>query len=585
MEIFKRFFKEYLKPEKKGLAIAVIMMFFVAVISTVIPQMIRLVIDRIIPQKDFSLLNWVIIGSFFLLVIRNLLTLYRVKLVFVISQKVLLEIRKRLYSHLQHLSLSYYEQNLTGKIASRVTNDVKDLQRMIVAGSSRLIQQSLTIVGVIIFLFVMNWRLTLVTMSLFPIMLFITSKFGRKLRKVNKNIQQKMADMSGVLQEAISGMKIVKAFVNEEHELNKFMKEAVENKRLNIKRGSLYARLDTSINFTSRSSTLIILWYGGLQVMNQNLTVGELAAFITYTQMLFRPIIRLTMLNNIIQQGMSSLERIFEVLDTEVEVKEKSGAVELIDCQGEIIFEDVSFSYASEEEVLHNINLEVSPGEMVALVGPSGAGKTSIINLLLRFYNLDSGRIKIDGVDIEDYTLDSLRQQMGIVLQDPILFSGTIKENLIYGCPEASQEEIERAAKAANAHQFITNFPNGYETEIGEKGIKLSGGQKQRVAIAMALLKDPKILILDEATSSLDSESESLIQNALENLYLNRTTFVIAHRLSTIVKADKIVVIKEGKIKEVGNHKELLEEDGVYKELYDAQFKKETLYLDADQVS
>lgn len=546
-------------------------MMFSALITALIPQLIRIIIDDIIQAGNYEELNRILLLALVVLLIKSFFHWYRVRLNFRVAQKVMYDLSKDMTSHLYNLSLRYYENNISGRIMSRVISDVNSLQQMIVMGSSQLVEQMLTIVGVIIFIFYMNWQLSAVTLLLFPALLIIIILISNRMRRTSKEIQKKIGEMAGVLQEAMAGIKVVQSFNRHDLELKKFSNLAYDRSQLGIQRGNLVAKMESSVDFTTNIATVIVLWYGGTLVINQQLSTGELASFILYIQLLFRPIVRMSMLNNVVQSGIASLERIYEVLDQKPEVAEKPNAIDMNLVKGEVEFRNVTFKH-SEEPVLKKINLKVEPGDMVALVGPSGAGKTSLINLIARFYDVNEGAILIDGVDIRDVTLESLRRHIGMVLQEPILFSGTIKANLLYAKDGASKEEILTAAKAAHAHEFISQLPQGYDTEIGEKGVKLSVGQKQRIALAMAILMNPRILILDEATSSLDSESENLIQQALEKIYQKHTTFVIAHRLSTIVNAHRIVVIDKGEIVAIGNHEELLAKGGLYARLYNAQF-------------
>lgn len=546
-------------------------MVIAALVNALVPQLVRIVIDDIVYDGSYEQLNRVLFFAACILIIKAGFHWVRVKLNYKVAQFILFDLGRDLTSHLYRLSLRYYERNITGRIMARVISDVNSLQQMIVMGSSQLVEQLLTIIAVVIFIFLMNWQLSLITLVLFPILLVVVIYVSSRMRGTSKEIQKKIGEMAGVLQEAMGGIKVVKSFNRHQRELEKFTDIAQERKKLGVKRGSLIAHLETSVDFTTNITTVLILWYGGIQVMSEQLTVGELASFVTYVQLLFRPIVRMSMLNNILQSGIASLERIYEVFDEVPEVREIENPIDIKNVKGEVKFENVCFSHGTKE-VLKNINLTVKPGEMVALVGPSGAGKSSLVNLIPRFYDINEGSITVDGIDIRELTIDCLRRNTGMVLQEPLLFSGTIKENLLYAKEDAKDEEIMEAAKAAHAHDFIVKLNQGYDTEIGEKGVRLSVGQKQRIALAMAILKNPKILILDEATSSLDSESENLIQKALDQLYRDRTTFVIAHRLSTIVNAHRIVVIDKGEVVAIGSHKELLQQDGLYAKLYKAQF-------------
>ncbi|MBS4024646.1 MAG: ABC transporter ATP-binding protein [Clostridia bacterium] len=570
MELLKRF-TYYLRPYWGSILLISAMMIFSAIVTTLIPQVIRIVIDDVVSTGNWQLLNLVIGVTVVVMAVRAGFNWYRIRLNFKVSQDILFDLSKDLTAHLYNLSLRYYERNITGRILARVISDVNSLQQMIVMGSSQLVEQTITIFAVLVVIFMMNWQLSLATLILFPIMVFLVATISWQMRLVSKEYQVKIGEMAGILQEALSGIKMVQAFNRQGLELTKFAGKAGEKKDLGIVRGNQVAKLETSVDITTNLSTLIILWYGGNQVMAGTLSVGQLASFLVYMQLLFRPIVRMSMLNNVVQSGIASLERIYEVFDQQSDIVDLPGAIDLEKIEGQIAFHHVSFSHGNEQ-VLNDISFTVNPGEIIALVGPSGAGKTTLVNLIPRFYDICTGVITIDGVDIKQVKLASLRQHMGMVIQEPILFSGTVRNNLLYARDDLTEEEMIQAAKAANAHDFIIQLPQGYHTEIGEKGVKLSVGQKQRIALAMAILKNPKILILDEATSSLDSESEQLIQQALEQLYQNRTTLVIAHRLSTIVNADRIMVIDQGRIVAQGKHDELIREEGLYRKFYEAQF-------------
>ena len=580
MPLFKRMFK-YLLPYKGRLIAGIVSMlfhsFFTIFFIRIFQDLIETIIQSINSGKEgLQLLNWIALSMIIVYFLKGIVYYGQEYLVSYVTQKAIRDIRGDLYAHLQSLSLSYYNRNKTGEIISRVTNDVEKLQQAIVNGVIGIFYQLVTMIGGIVYLLYLNVRLTLLLIVMLPLMTYILGKFNQKIRRVSKRVQVKIADISDVLQETISAIRVVKSFGREEHEYQRFSLENEDNYRAKLKTAQYGAILSPVIEFIAAIAFTIILWYGGYEVFHGRMEPSALIAYFTLLLAITAPLRSLTRLSSIIQQALAASERIFETMDiSNYIIEEKADAIRLERVKGRVEFERVFFSYKKGEIILKNINLTASPGEVVALVGSSGAGKTTLVDLIPRFYDPDSGRIYLDGKDIKGFCLASLRQQIGIVPQETILFGGTIRDNIAYGDLAATEEEIIAAAQAANAHLFVTGFEDGYSTIVGERGVGLSGGQKQRIAIARALLKDPRILILDEATSALDAESEALVQEALERLMKDRTTFVIAHRLTTILNADKIVVLSRGTIVEQGTHADLIDRKGIYYNLYQGQFKED----------
>jgi subfamily B ATP-binding cassette protein MsbA len=578
MELAKRVLR-YLQPYKGRLVLGVISMLCNAFFTVFFFDQFQKLMDVIISglyenESSITELNLLAIGMFLIFFFRAIFQYGEKYFTAYVSQSAIKDMRNDLYGHLQCLSLDFYAKNKTGEIMSRATNDVGILQGAIVSGAIGIFSLFFQLAFGLFKLFYDNWRLTLATFIVFPLIAYVIDKFNKKIRKVSKKAQVKVASVSDILQETISGIRVVKSFGREEYEYERFSNENFENFRANMKNSQLNATLTPITELLASLSFIIILWYGGREVMAGKMTPGELTGYFALLLYITNPLKSLTRLSGTIQRALAAAERIFEVIDIEPTVRNKKDAKELNDINGYIEFKDVKFSYKDDEIALDGINLAANPGQVIALAGSSGAGKSTLVNMIPRFYDPDSGEITIDGIDIRDVTIDSLRDKIGIVPQETVLFSGTIADNILYGRLDASEEEVINAAKAANAHDFIIQFPKGYKTEIGERGAGLSGGQKQRIAIARAILKDPDILILDEATSALDTESEALVQEALDRLMKNRTTFVIAHRLSTILDADKIVVMERGKVVEMGSHQELLVKGGLYKKLYEIQFNK-----------
>jgi ATP-binding cassette subfamily B protein len=488
-----------------------------------------------------------------------------------LGNKVILDLRTSAYEYLQRLSLSFYNKKETGRLMSRISYDTGNLQNFIVHSIQDLIMNLFMLIGMCTFLFYTNWRLAALTLIPIPIMTVGSIIFGKKMHVVYHKVWRKMAGISAILADTIPGVRVVKAFVAEDREIDRFNKTNDENFQANmvaVKLSTIYFPL---MGFVTFAGGIIIRWFGGRDILTGGMTLGELTLFMGYMWQFYGPIQALTRLNQSLQMAAAAAERVFEIMDAQPEVDSKKDSVELPTVRGDIKFDNVVFSYEEDKNALDGISFDIKAGQMVGLSGPSGAGKTTLINLIGRFYDVTEGSIKVDGYDVRDVNVRSLRDQIGIVLQDPFLFHGTIAENISYSKPHSSRAEIVAAAKAANAHDFIMKFPDGYDTMLAERGGGLSGGEKQRISIARAILKNPRILILDEATSSVDTETESLIQAAIERLVEGRTTFAIAHRLSTLRKADKLIILEKGKIAEMGSHDELLENDGLYKRLVDLQ--------------
>jgi len=564
----------YIKPYSRQLTMALLCMLIFSLCNIAVMPLVSK-ISSAVGAKDFARINILIGITLALFFIKGLFQYGQGYLASFIGQRVVTDLRIQTFKHLQDLSLDFYAKWKTGEIMSRTINDISNIQLAIVVISTEIIPQMLTLIGVLGYLLYLNWRLTLLALLITPVFVFAITKFGQEMREIGRNAQKKIADISNLLQETITGARIVKSFTMESHEIKKFKKEAEHSFDWSMKEAQIDTTQKPIMGFLQVVAVVVVIWFGCFEVINGRLNPSDLIAFFAGAFLLIDPIIVISKINTTIQKALSSAERIFEVIDIQPSVKEKPDSSVMPQIKGAVKFSGIRFSYGKGEEVLSGIDLSADPGTIIAIVGPSGAGKTTFVNLIPRFYDPTQGSVSIDDRDIKDFTLDSLRKQIGIVPQDTILFSGTIKDNIKYGKMDARDEEIITAATLANAHDFIMTLPKSYDTEVGERGALLSGGQRQRIAIARAILRNPAILILDEATSSLDTESERLIQNALQNLIKGRTTFIIAHRLSTVQNADRIIVLKDGNIIEEGSHQQLIEKDGFYKKLFDMQFKQD----------
>jgi subfamily B ATP-binding cassette protein MsbA len=553
-------------------SIAIACIIFASAANLYVPWIIKDVIDDVLTAKDMTMLNIIAGGIILVYLLRGIFFYGQTYLMSFVGQRVIIDIREALYRHLQRLSLSYFETRRTGAIMSYITNDVAALQSALVESVIEFVTEAAVLIGSIGAMLFIDWKLTLLTLVTLPLVAQAISVFGKKLRTAGRVLQERTADITSVLQETVVAVRVIKSFVREDYEIERFNRENYNNFRAQMKTAQLMATLTPIIEFLAALGVTVIIWYGGKEVISGNLTSGSLIAFLIYVVNLSNPIKRLSRVYGNIQRAMAAAQRVFEVLDTEPAIKDMPGAIELPAIKGNVVFDNVNFEYKPGEPALKGISLDAKVGQMVAIVGPSGAGKTTIANLIPRFYDPYAGTIKIDGYDIKTVTLSSLRKQIGIVPQETMLFNGTVYENILYGDLDASSEDVVAAAKAANAHEFISAMPQGYDTQIGERGTKLSGGQRQRIAIARAILKNPQVLILDEATSALDTESEALVQEALDKLMIGRTAFVIAHRLSTVQRANVILVLDKGQIVEKGTHKELVSAGGLYSKLYQVQF-------------
>jgi subfamily B ATP-binding cassette protein MsbA len=571
----------YVRPYWLPLVLGAISLVALTLLSLAIPWAVQKLVDVVIVGEDWAQLNTIALILAGILVFRAVFGSANTYLIAWVGERVVANLRREIYEHLLSLSLGFFAGQRVGEIVSRVGNDVQVIQMAVTRNLVSLVQQVVTVAGVLVIVAMMNWRLTLLLLVAVPAMVVVTKLMGRRIRRISRLVQDALASASGVVEETMGGIRIVKSFAREEYELKRFGAKVDDLFNAAMRRTGIYATMGPLISLLMYSGLALVLWVGGREVLRGQLTPGQLIAFLLYAFMLTGPMGGFAGLYGQIQAALGATERVFELLDTGPDIVQAPDASPLPAIVGHVAFQNVSFDYDPRQPVLCNVTLEAHPGQVVALVGPSGVGKTTLVNLIPRFYDPGGGTITIDGQDVRQVTLHSLRDQIGIVPQETLLFSDTIAANIRYGKLDASQAEIEAAARAANAHEFIVHeLPDGYDTQVGERGIKLSGGQRQRIAIARAILKDPRILILDEATSSLDTESEQLVQEALERLMhperegLGRTTFVIAHRLSTITKADQIVVLHGGCVVEKGTHKGLLgQEDSLYRHYYALQFR------------
>jgi subfamily B ATP-binding cassette protein MsbA len=527
---------------------------------------------RAIGDKDLWLLNWTALGIVGLYILKGLFTYGQEYLSYFVSNRIIIDLRVQLYEHLQALSLDFYGQWHTGELLSRMMNDIAVIQNTILTSFTATIPQTVLLVGLLVYIFWLNWTLSLLTLVALPLIVQVIRMFASQLRRISEHVQQKTADITSHVQETVSQIRVVKSFTMEQAETDKFKKENAKAFSITMAAVQILSTQSPVIALLQACAAVGIVWFGGKQIIDGTLTLPQLISFATALGIMTDPGSTLSKSFTVFAQGMASVKRVFELLDIKPTIVNAKNATVLPPIRGEVEFRNLSFAY-EQEAVLSGISLSVKPGEAIALVGRTGAGKSTLVNLLPRFYDPTAGKVLIDGQDLKNVTLGSLRRQIAIVPQEIALFQGTIKENIGYGKPDATAEEIFEAAKKANAHSFILALPNGYSTEVGERGAKLSGGERQRIAIARAVLRDPKILILDEATSSLDAETEVLIREALEKLMRGRTTFIIAHRLYTVEKVDRVVVLEKGRIAEIGPHRELLNKGGLYKRLYELQLQ------------
>jgi len=579
----------YLRPYLVQILLALFTILSLTTASLAVPAIIQQVIDTGLAKRDVGLLVSSALLILFIGVVQAVLTYFQSYLSEWIAAHIGYDLRNRLYDHIQHLPFSFHDHAQTGQLISRCIEDVRSIERFTGYGVVELIHLSLLLVGIVLLLFIQQPRLAAIALLPMIPLVLMTSSFGRKIGNFFLAVDRSLGDLSSRLQENVTGAQVVRAFAREPYEIERFNRS---NRRLYDARVTVisqWSRIMPTSHLLVTLGTILILWFGGQMVLQGHMTIGEVVAFNGYMLLLASPAQQLTWLVNLAGEAVAGVQRTYEILDIIPEIQSPAEVVQLEPLSGRVEFQNVCFKYGTDvSPALEDVDLTIEPNQVVALIGPTGSGKTSLVNLIPRFYDTSRGHVLVDGHDVQQVDLVSLRRQIGIVLQTSLLFSTTIRENIAYGRPSASQEEIVAAAKAAQAHEFITDLPDGYQTVVGERGITLSGGQRQRVAIARALLMDPRILILDDSTSSVDTETERLIQKALDRLMEGRTTFVIAHRLSTVRRADLILVLDKGRVIERGTHSELLQRDGLYNEIYmlqlqdQEQFREEMETLGVD---
>jgi ATP-binding cassette subfamily B protein len=567
----------YIKPYRKYVISAILLNVVVAALGPLRPYLTKIAIDKYIAHSNYHgllLISLMLFGSLILQAfIQYFLTYYTQYL----GQKTILDLRTQIFTHTQKLALRFFDKTPIGRIVTRVTNDIESLNDLFSSGIVMVFSDVFIVIWILVFMFFMDIKLSLVTLSVLPVLVYVTFLFRRKVRSSYRNVRLHLARLNSYMQEHITGMNVVQIFHKEKDEMDKFLDINKEYREANIKSNLYYSIFYPSVELLSSTATALIIWYGGGEIVRSSLSLGVLVAFVQYTEMFFRPIRDLSEKYNILQTAMASSERIFKLLDNKTFVQNPEQPQELKDVKGGIEFRNVWFAYNKDEYILRDISFKINPGETVAIVGHTGAGKTSLINILTRFYDIQKGNIFVDGIDIKTLDKKELRKYISIVLQDVYLFSGTIKSNISMNNDEIQDEKIQEAAKLVGADRFIDQLPNKYDEIVKERGSTLSVGQKQLISFARALAFEPHILILDEATSSVDTETEIIIQKAIEKLLVGRTAIVIAHRLSTIQSADKIIVIHKGEIRETGNHQQLLAKKGIYYKLYQLQYKDQEI--------
>jgi len=560
---------QYIRPYV-GLEIGIALLMMLVVGLTLIdPLAMKVVIDDVIVDRNFSLLNVIVIALIGLFLVRSGMRVITRYLIQFVSQRILFDIRFDLFNHLQNLHIGFFTRTKTGEIISRVRNDVARVQNVLSSTLISLITDIASIFITFAIILYLNWKLTLLSLVIVPAFFVSQFYFSRKIRNKSREVRDKSGELVSFFQEVFSSIRLIQAFAKQKFESIRLLRKSKDLINLRIMLGILGGLAASVASFLSSLGPIIVLWYGGRQVMEGALSLGSLVAFYAYIGRLFRPILRLAQYNVSIQSARAAIDRIFEFMDVEPEIVDSPGSISLKKVKGEIIFDSVTFAYNPGEPILKDVSFRIEPGQNVAIVGPSGVGKSTIVNLIERFYDPTSGRVLIDGVDLKEIKMNSLRGHIGLVSQDTVLFNATLKENILYGKKRASDEELLEAVRKADISDFISNLPDGFDTMVGERGLRLSGGQSQRVSIARTILKDPEILILDEAMSSLDTKSELLIHRALRPLMKGRTTIMVAHRLTSITDMDIIFVLYRGRLEEVGTHSELMSRGNVYRMLWD----------------
>jgi subfamily B ATP-binding cassette protein MsbA len=565
----------YAKPYRLRLAIALISLLIAGALALSFPQVVRMLIDAAVIERDSQKLNRLVLLLIGVFASQAGFSFLRTYLLAYTGERIVADVRTQLYNHLISLPVSFFASRRVGELTSRLTSDVTVVQTVTTGSIAELLRSSILLVGGVTIIFITNTRLSLVMLAIVPVVIVAANVYGRYVRRLSTKVQDRLAEANSVLEETLSAIRIVQSFVREEYERTRYRDRILDSLQLAVRRAVASGGFIAFIIMVVYSGIAVVLWFGSRMVVAGEMTAGDLIAFVLYTFFVGAAVGGMSELYGQFNQAIGATRRVFELLDIEPEIKDPDNPEPLENVKGHVQLVDVHFTYPDDRAlpVLKGVTIEASPGEIIALVGPSGAGKSTLVALIPRFYDVTSGAILVEGREIRSVRLADLRGAIGMVPQETTLFGGPIHENIAYGKLGATAGEIEAAARAAHAHEFIIEFPAGYDTIVGERGVKLSGGQRQRIAIARALLKNPAILILDEATSSLDSESERLVQDALETLMQGRTTFVIAHRLSTVRRADRIIVLDEGRIVEEGTHEELLGTGGLYKRLHDIQFR------------